>query len=168
SPQPQDTVSVVVLPSPGRAPARPSDLKGEPIGLGPETASAAYVAHLFQSFTTAGGAIPAHKVGTDPVTGADRYISDISPKDVFTAGETNTLGAVYVAATPLQVTYVATFDMDLAPRARLSGTEPFTSDNFTALSQPDFDPSINSNSQGFKQEDSNYSLVASHWQNTRA
>ena len=166
---PQDTVNVVVLPSPGHAPARPADLRGEPTGLNPLTAGTPYVAYLFQPFFTLAGVIPAHKVGTDPTTGADRYISDTTPKATFEAGETNVFGAAYVSATPIQLAYAATMDMDQAPHTNpKDATEPFASDGFAPLNAPGFDPSINVNNQGFKQEDFNYSLLPILWQNTRA
>lgn len=169
SPTPQDTVNVVVLPAPGHAPARPADLRGEPTGLNPLTASAPYVAYLFQPFFTQAGVLPAHKVGTDPVTGADRYLSDITPKSTFGTGETNALGAAYVSATPIQIAYAASMDMDLAPHtAPRDTTQPFASDGFTPLNAPGFNAAINVNNQGFKQEDFNYSLVPVLWQNTRA
>ena len=169
SPSPQDTVEVVVLPSPGHVPRRPADLRGEPLALDIRTASAAYTAYLFQPFATMGGTLPAHKVGTDPITGADRYLSDITPQTSFGAGETNTFGAAFVAAMPLQMAYMATMDVDLAPRTSPPGTtRTYDSDGFASLNSPGFDPSINENNQGFKQEDFNYSLVASLWENTRA
>jgi hypothetical protein len=169
SPTPQDTVNVVVLPSPKRAPRRPADLKGEPIGLHPQTAGASYFAYVFQPFATTGGVLPAHKTGTDPATGADRYISDITPKTSFAAGETNAFGAAYAPAVSLQHAYAATTDIDLAPYVTPGGTtKPFASDGFTALSAPGFDAAININNQGFKLEDFNYSHLASLWQNTRA
>jgi hypothetical protein len=165
----QDVVDVVVLPSPGHAPAKPSDLGGEPTGLDIRTASAAYRAYVFQPFFTSGGVVPAHKVGTDPLTGADRYLSDITPQSAFGPGETNAFGAAYVGAMPLQMIYAATMDMDLAPHTTPPGTtQPFASDGFVPLNPPGFDVSINVNNQGFKQEDFNYSLVAALWQNTRA
>jgi hypothetical protein len=169
SPTFQDTADVVVLPSPGHAPARPSDLKGEPTGLDLRTAAAAYTAYVFQPFFTSGGVLPAHKVGTDPITGADRYLSDITPQTSFGPGETNVFGAAYVAAMPLQMAYAATMDVDLAPHTSPAGTtKPFASDGFAPLNSPGFDVAINVNNQGFKQEDFNYALVASLWENTRA
>jgi hypothetical protein len=103
------------------------------------------------------------------LTGADRYISDITPQSSFGPGETNVFGAAYVAATPLQMAYAATMDMDLAPHTSPPGvTRTFDSDNFAPLNSPGFDGSINVNNQGFKQEDFNYALMASLWQNTRA
>jgi hypothetical protein len=166
---PQDTVTVIVLPCPGNAPARPADLDGEPTGLHPLTAGSLYQAHLFQPFISSGGAIPAHKVGTDPVTGADRYISDITPQTVFGVGETNTHGAAYVSAMPLQTAYSATMDIDLAPHGSpADSTRPFQADGFVPLASPGFDASININNRGFKEEDFNYALLASLWENTRA
>jgi hypothetical protein len=165
----QDTVDVVVLSSPGHAPAKPSDLKGEPTGLDLRTAAAAYTAYMFQPFFTAGGVLPAHLVGTDPNNGEDRYLSDITPQSSFGPGETNLFGAAYVSAMPLQMTYAATMDVDLAPHVTPPGTtKPFQSDGFTPLNSPGFDVTININNQGFKEEDFNYALVASLWQNTRA
>jgi hypothetical protein len=166
---PQDTTDVIVLASPGHAPARPSDLRGEPIELDLRTASAAYTAYVFQPFSTTGGVLPAHKVGTDPATGADRYISDVTPQITFAVGETNIFGAAYVAAMPLQMAYATTMDVDLAPHTSPADTtKAFQSDGFAALNSPGFDGSINVNNQGFKQEDFNYGLLASLWQNTRA
>ncbi len=168
-PTPQDTVNIIVLPSPGHAPARPSDLQGEPTGLHPQTAAAAYPAFVFQPFLTSAGVLPAHKVGTDPLTGADRYLSDVTPQSTFGAGETNMFGAAYVSATPLQLAYAATMDIDLAPRVSPGGvTKPFQSDGFAPLNSPGFEVAINVNNQGFKEEDFNYAHVASLWQNTRA
>jgi hypothetical protein len=124
---------------------------------------------VFQPVATSGGVLPAHKVGTDPLTGADRYLSDITPRLTFQADETNTFGAAYVSAMPLQMTYAATMDVDLAPRAvPANTTQPFGSDGFTPLPSPGFNPQINVNQQGFKQEDFNYSIVATLWENTRA
>lgn len=169
NPTPQDSVTVVVLPAPGHVPTKPADLRGEPLELHPQTAAAPYAAYLFQYVSTSGGVIPAHKVGTDPATGADRYLSDITPQTSFAADETNAFGAAFVSATPLQMTYTATLDIDLAPPGSPAGkTQPFQSDGFVPLSSPDFDPAINVNEQGFKQEDFNYALVAALWQNTRA
>lgn len=169
SPTPQDTVGLIVLPSPGHAPARPSDLKGEPTGLHPQTAAAAYPAFVFQPFFTSAGVLPAHKVGMDPLTGADRYLSDVTPQQTFGPGETNGLGAAYVSATSLQLAYTATMDIDLAPHLSPAGvTKPFSSDGFTPLPSPGFEIAINVNPQGFKEEDFNYAHLASLWQNTRA
>jgi hypothetical protein len=169
SPDFQDAVDVVVLPSPGNAPAKPSDLKGEPTGLDIRTASALYPAYVFQPFFTTGGVLPAHLVGTDPISGADRYISDVTPQSSFVTGETNSFGAAYVGAMPLQMTYASSMDMDLAPHTTPTGTtESFQSDGFTPLNPPGFNATINDNTQGFKQEDFNYSLLASLWANTRA
>jgi hypothetical protein len=166
---PQDTVSVIVLPGPGNAPSRPADLEGEPTGLHPLTAGSFYQAHLFQPFFSSGGAIPAHKAGIDPVTGADRYLSDITPQTVFGTGETNAYGAAYVSAMPLQAVYSATMDIDLAPRGTpADATRPFQADGFVPLTSPGFDTSINVNNRGFKEEDFNYALLASLWENTRA
>ena len=70
---------------------------------------------------------------------------------------------------PLQQAYAASMDIDLAPRVSpADATRPFQSDGFTPLSSPGFDPNINVNNQGFKEEDFNYTLLASLWQNTRA
>jgi hypothetical protein len=169
SPAPQDTADVIVLASPGHAPARPSDLRGEPTGLHIATASAAYTAHVFLPFATTGGVLPAHRFGTDPVTGADRYVSDITPQTAFASGETNIFGAAYVSAMPLQMAYAATMDVDLSPHTSPSGTtKTFDSDGFAPLNSPGFNSAINVNDQGFKQEDFNYALVPSLWQNTRA
>lgn len=166
SPGYQDTADVVILSSPGHAPTKPSDLRGEPTGLDIRTASATYTAHLFQPFFTSGGVLPAHKVGTDQ-TGADLYLSDVTPQSTFRVGETNVFGAAYVAAMPLQMAYAATMDVDLAPHISPTGTtKPFQSDGFAPL--PGFDVAINVNNQGFKDEDFNYSLLALLWQNTRA
>lgn len=166
---PQDTVDVVVLSAPGHAPPRPADVAGEPNGLPPQTASANYTAYVFQPFFTMAGVVPAHKVGVDPDTGADRYLSDITPKTNFVAGKTNQFGAAYVSDMPLQHAYAATMDIDLAPRVTPPGTsQPFNSDGFTPLNTPDFDSAINVNDQGFREEDFNYALFATLWQNTRA
>jgi hypothetical protein len=155
--------------APGRAPARPSDLAGEPTGLPPQTASAAYVAFAFQPVFAGAGVIPAHKVGLDPVTGADRYISDITPQTTFALGETNEFGAAFVSALPLQHAYTAAMDTDLAPRTTpANSSRPFASDGFVPLVSPGFDPAINSNNQGFREEDFNYAHLAVLWQNTRA
>jgi hypothetical protein len=60
-------------------------------------------------------------------------------------------------------------DLDLAPRTGPIGTtKPFQSDGFVPLSSPAFDVAINVNNQGFKEEDFNYSHVATLWLNTRA
>jgi hypothetical protein len=167
--EPQDTADVVVMPAPGSAPQRPADLAGEPTGLPPETAGATYFAYAFQPFFTAAGVIPASKVGFDPETGADRYISDITPQATFEAGETNEFGAAYVSVMPIQAAYTASMDMDLAPRIRPPNTSrPFNSDGFAPLASPGFDPAINVNNQGFREEDFNYAHFASLWQNTRA
>jgi hypothetical protein len=166
---PQDTAKVIVMPAPGHAPRMPTELAGEPTGLDPQTAGATYGAYVFQSFFNWAGVIPARKVGTDPQTGADRYISDIAPLSAFGAGETNANGAAYVSAMPLQIAYAATMDIDLAPRiGQAETTQPFSSDGFAPLNSPGFDPAINVNNQGFKQEDFNYEHMASLWQNTRA
>jgi hypothetical protein len=144
-------------------------LKGEPTELDLRTASAAYQAYVFQPFFTTGGVIPAHKVGTDPGTGADRYISGITPQSEFGPGETNAFGAAYVSAMPLQMFFSASMDMDLAPRTLpINTTQPFQSDGFAPLPTPGFDVAVNVNNQGFKEEDFNYALVASLWENTRA
>jgi hypothetical protein len=169
SPAAQDAVDIVVMPAAGRAPAHPSDLAGAPTGLPPQTATAAYVAYAFQPDFTCAGVIPAHKDGLDPATGADRYIRDITPRITFVDGETNQFGAAFVAAMPLQHAYAASMDTDLAPHTTPARTSrPFASDGFVPLSAPGFDPSINSNNQGFRDEDFNYSHAAVLWQNTRA
>ncbi len=166
---PQDTVGVLVMPAPGNAPARPADLGGEPTGLSPSVANTSYGAYIFQPFFTMAGAVPAHFVGIDPQTGADRYLSDITPQTTFAAGETNELGAAYVSMMPLQHAYAATMDIDLAPHITPANTSKlFDSDGFIPLSSPSFDSSINVNNQGFKNEDFHYSHLASLWQNTRA
>ena len=59
--------------------------------------------------------IPAHKAGTDPVTGADRFINDVTPQTTFGPSETNQFAAAFVSAMPLQMAYAASFDLDLAP-----------------------------------------------------
>jgi len=124
---------------------------------------------VFQPFFTSGGVLPAHKVGTDPTTGADRYLSDVTPQTSFAAGETNAFGAAYASATPLQFAYAATMDIDLAPHISPIGTtKEFQSDGFAPLASPGFDIAINVNNQGFKMEDFNYSHVAALWLNTRA
>jgi hypothetical protein len=70
---------------------------------------------------------------------------------------------------PLQHAYAASMDTDLAPHTTPANTSrPFASDGFVPLSAPGFDPSINSNNQGFRDEDFNYSHAAVLWQNTRA
>jgi hypothetical protein len=70
---------------------------------------------------------------------------------------------------PLQIAYAASMDVDLAPRTTpFSTTKPFQSDGFAPLTSPGFDVGININNQGFKEEDFNYALLASLWQNTRA
>jgi hypothetical protein len=144
-------------------------LGGEPTGLDPQTAAAAYPAYVFQPFFTTGGVLPAHKVGIDPITGKDRYLSDVTPQSTFVSGETNVFGAAYVSAMPVQMAYAATMDIDLAPLTTPAGaSHPFQSDGFAPLNSPGFDVAINVNNQGFKQEDFNYALVASLWENTRA
>lgn len=168
SSNPQDEASVIVLSSPGHAPEKPSDLKGEPTGLDLRTAAARYSAHAFQVFFSSGGVIPAHKVGVVSTTGADRYIVDVTPQLSFGAGETNVLGSAFVSATPVQMFYSGSADLDLAPHANpTNATRPFQADGFIAPSTPGFDASINSNSQGFREEDFNYSLLPSLWENTR-
>ncbi|HXJ61276.1 MAG TPA: PKD domain-containing protein [Verrucomicrobiae bacterium] len=168
-PTPVATVDIVVAAAPGHVPARPSDLAGEPSGLPAQTAGAAYVAYAFQPVFTFAGVVPAHKVGVDPNTGADRYISDVTPQSVFTVGETNEFGAAFVAAMPMQQAYPASMDTDLAPHTSPAQTSrPFNSDGFVPLSSPGFDPSINSNNQGFREEDFNYAHLAVLWENTRA
>lgn len=165
---PADTVEVLILSAPGRAPQKPADLGGVPTGLSAQTANATYSAYLFQPFFTTAGVVPAHKIGTDPVTGADRYISDITPQSTFAAGETNEFGAAFVSAVTLQHAYAGAMDLDLAPKVSPANTSrAFASDGFTPLSSPGFDSSININDQGFKLEDFNYAHVSALWQNTR-
>jgi hypothetical protein len=164
-----DTADIVVMAAPGRAPVRPSELAGEPTGLPPQTASATYVAYAFQPLFTHAGVVPAHKVGIDPATGADRYISDVTPQTTFAQAETNQFGAAFVSMLPVQHAYSATMDTDLAPRTTPPNTsKPFNSDGFVPLATPGFDPAINSNNQGFREEDFNYAHLAALWQNTRA
>ncbi len=166
---PADAVDIVVMPAPGRAPARPSALGGEPNGLPPATAGAAYSAFVFQPVFTFAGVLPAHQVGIDSTTGADRYVSDVTPQSTFAAGETNQFGAAIVPTLPLQHAYAGSSDLDLAPHTAPPNTSrPFASDGFTALSAPGFNASINSNAQGFREEDFNYAHLAPLWQNTRA
>jgi hypothetical protein len=168
-PTPQAAVDIVVMAAPGHAPAHPSNLAGQPTGLPPQTAAAAYVAYAFQPEFTCAGVVPAHKVGLDPITGADRYISDLTPQTTFTSGETNEFGAAFVSALPLQQAYAASMDTDLAPHITpVDTSRPFTSDGFVALASPGFDPAINNNNQGFRDEDFNYAHLAVLWQNTRA
>lgn len=162
-------VEVIVMSGPGKAPASPSELAGEPSGLSPETAGTAYAAYAFQPFLIGAGAIPADKVGLDPATGADHYITSLTPKLEFAAGETNAMGAAYVAAMPLQMAYASAMDLDLEPHAASAdSSQPFDSDGFAPLNSPGFDPSINANHQGFRGEDFNYAHLAELWQNTRA
>jgi hypothetical protein len=137
--------------------------------LDPATLQADYAAYLFQPFFTWAGSIPASKVGVDPASGADRYLSDLIPQSAFGAGETNLFGAAYVSAMPLQHAYSGAMDLDLSPRLRPPGTtQGYESDGFVALNSPGFNPGINVNNQGFKEEDFNYAHVASVWVNTRA
>jgi hypothetical protein len=113
-----------------------------------------------------GGVIPAYKAGTYP-NGADRYVSYVTPQTNFVSGETNSFGAAYVGVMPIQMSYAASMDMELAPHTTPVGvSSTFVSDGFAPLNISD--PAINVNNQGFKQEDFNYSLVASLWENTRA
>ena len=163
------TVDIVVMASPGRAPLRPSDLEGEPTGLPPQTAAAPYSAYAYQPAFTFAGVIPAHKVGLDPATGADRYVNDVTPQSTFAVGETNEWGAAYVSMAPVQQAYAASMDTDLAPRiSPANASRPFTSDGYLPLASPGFDPAVNSNNQGFRVEDFNYAHLAELWQNTRA
>jgi len=46
-------------------------------GLDIRTATASYGVHLFQAFSSSAGVLPAHKVGTDPGTGADRFVLSV-------------------------------------------------------------------------------------------
>lgn len=168
---PAHSVEVIALPAPGRAPARPSDLRGEPTGLPAQTADTPYPAYAFQPFLIGAGVLPATRVGTHPDSGADRYLPILTPQSPasFGPGDTNALGAAYVAATPLQMTYAASFDIDLEPRLAPAGrSQPFASDGFNPLPVPGFDPSINRNALGFRDEDFNYALLADLWRNTRA
>jgi hypothetical protein len=166
---PQDTVEVIVQAAPGHAPTRPADLRGEPTGLTAGTAGAAYTAYAFQPMLIGTGVVPATMVGFDPATGADHYLPALTPQTTFALGETNGLGAAYVAAMPLQMSYTASMDIDLAPRVTpVNRSRPFDSDGFVALSSPGFDPSINVNSMGFRNEDFDYAHLAVLWQNTRA
>ncbi len=166
---PLDTMDVIVYSAPGRAPAQPSGLGGLPVQLPPATAGSAYVAHVFQPAFHGAGALPAHKVGIDPQSGADRYISDLTPQRTFAVGETNQYGAAFVALVPVQQAYAATMDLDLAPRVSPPTTsKPFASDGFVALTSPGFDSALNVNSQGFRLEDFNHAHVAELWLNTRA
>jgi PKD repeat protein len=165
----QATVDIVVMAAPGRAPLRPLDLAGEPTGLPPQTAAEPYVAYTYQPVFTFAGVIPAHKAGLDPTTGADRYISDVTPQSTFAMGETNEWGAAYVSMVPVQQAYAASMDTDLAPHiSPVNASRPFTYDGFIPLASPGFDPAINSNNQGFRAEDFNYAHLAALWQNTRA
>jgi hypothetical protein len=169
SAEPQDMVEVLIRPAPGRAPARPSELGGEPTGLDPVTANAPYAAHAFQPFLIGAGVLPASQVGLDPETGADLYITDLTPQTSFENGETNAQGAAYVSALPLQMAYATSMDLDLEPRVSPPGSsQPFGADGFTPLFSSGFDPSINANSQGFREEDFNYAHLASLWSNTRS
>src|SRR5262249_52845388 len=96
-------------------------------------------------------------------------ISDVTPQSAFAVGETNEFGAAFVAAMPIQQAYPASMDTDLAPHTSPAQTSrPFTSDGFVPLASPGFDPSINSNNQGFREEDFNYAHLAVLWENTRA
>lgn len=168
-PTPQAVANVIVLPAPRRAPGQPSDLAGRPLDLPNQTATAQYTAYAFQTAFTAGGAIPARKVGFNPATGADHYLSDLAPQTTFTATETNSQGAAIVSLTPIQATYAASRDIDLAPAVSpINTTKAFGSDGFAPLVSPDFDASINNNSQGFRAEDFNYAHLFALWQNTRA
>jgi hypothetical protein len=166
---PQASVELIALPAPGRALIKPSDLGGQPSGLDPQTAEAEYVAHVFQPHFSFAGTIPARKVGVDPDSGADLFLSDITPKQTFATGETNEFGAAFVSMMPIQHAYAAAMDTDLAPRLTPANTSrDFGDDGFLPLPSPGFDASINVNSQGFKNDDFNYAHVASLWQNTRA
>jgi hypothetical protein len=164
---PQATVDVVVMPAPGNAPLKPLNVAGEPTGLPAQTAQASYAAYIFQPFFTTAGVLPAHKVGTYP-NGADRYVIDLTPQDTFAAGETNAFGAAFVSLMPIQHGYAASMDIDLAPHLSPANTsKPFESDGFTPLNSPGFDPAINVNELGFKNEDFNYAHVFALWANTR-
>lgn len=168
SADPQDAIDIVVLPAPGHTPARPADLRGVPTGLDLRTASARYSTFVFEPFFTSAGVLPAHKIGTDPITGADRYLADTAPATTFGPGETNTLGAALVPALPIQMAAAASMDIDNAPHASPGAvSRPFASDGFTPIQVPGFDPAINVNNLGFKDEDFNYSHLAGLWQNTR-
>lgn len=166
---PLATVDVIVFPAAGNAPRTPAELRGEPAGLDAPTLNASYPAYLFQPFFTFAGVIPARKVGTDPGTGADRYLSDVTAQQMFTAAETNAAGAAFVSMMPIQHMASASMDIDRAPKVgAATASGPFDSDGFARLSTPGFDSSINVNVQGFKDEDFNYAHVAILWQNTRA
>ncbi|MBL9168209.1 MAG: PKD domain-containing protein [Verrucomicrobiales bacterium] len=168
APSPLDQRWIVALPSPGNAPAKPSDLGGASSGLPAQTAASGYSAYVFQSFASWAGVIPASKVGLDPITGADRYVSDLAPQSSFVVGETNEFGAAYVSAMPLQHAYAASMDIDLAPQVGPANTTGlFASDGFVPLASPGFPGSVNRNEQGFKDEDFNYNHLASLWSNTR-
>ncbi len=162
---PQAEQMIVVLPAPGHAPPRPADLGGEPTGLNPVTRNAPYTAYVFQPFASAAGAIPAQRVGLDPATGADRYLSQLAPKDTFGPGETNQYGAAFVSLTTLQHAYAASMDIDLAPRAPVGQSASFEADKYEAFPGPE--QVLNTNSLGFRVEDFNYALLAADWINTR-
>jgi hypothetical protein len=165
---PNATANVLILPAPGHAPSRPADLAGDPTALPTITSNAAYSAYLFQPFFTSAGVIPARKAGTDPTTGADRYVTDIAPQISFALGETNEFGAAYVPIMPIQHMYAASMDIDLAPYVSPeNSSRRFDSDGFTNLDLAGLYGAINVNEQGFKDEDFNYSLVSSLWENTR-
>lgn len=165
---PLDERWIVALPSPGNAPAKPADLGGASSELPAQTAAASYSAYVFQSFSSWAGVLPATKVGVDPITGADRYVSDLTPQSSFGAEETNAFGAAYVSALPLQHAYAASMDIDLAPHTSPGNTTRlFSSDGFVPLASPGFPSSVNRNDQGFRDEDFNYNHFATLWSNTR-
>ena len=153
---PQDAVTaaaeveVVMLAAPGRAPARPVELAGEPTGLELATASAPYAGYMFQVASAGGG-----------------VVETVAPKSAFAVDETNALGAAWVARLPLQHTYAASMDLDLAPHLSPERTtRPFNDDGFVALAEPGFDPEANENPRGFKREDFNYALPEGLWVGT--
>jgi len=161
----QDSVDVIVMPAPGKAPLKPMELGGVPSGLSSQTAQANYSSYIFQPFFTMGGALPAHKDGVTP-SGSDRYVSDITPQTTFAAGQTNEFGAAYVSLMTIQQTYAASMDIDLAPHVSPVNTSKlFESDGFAPIGAPI--NTMNFNNQGFKNEDFNYSIVSTLWQNTR-
>ena len=165
---PLDQRWIVALPCPSNVPAKPADLGGTNPELPTQTAAASYSAYVFQLFFSWAGVLPATKVGVDPITGIDRYVSDLTPQTSFDVDETNSLGAAYVSALPLQHAYTASMDIDLAPHSRPGNTtQLFSSDGFVSLSSPGFSSSVNRNDQGFRDEDFNYNHLAALWVNTR-